>query len=297
MKSSLLSLFFSISMIVFFTACGSDSGSTVVVPSTPNEGSSSSFVGLTGEEFHSARVGDAGSDTDNSYYTFTTTEAGDHNISITALSGLADLNFNLFSDSGLTNVVATAADTSDSGEEKIVTLNKDTIYYLVITNNIGSAVTFDLLVNGPVSTLFESTVSAVIPNYNLPGSDVSDPLLSEINVANATTSIAKITVTINITHTWDADLDIFLISPSRTRVELSTFNGGSDDNYINTVFDDAATDSIVAGSAPFTGSFSPETPLSDVNDEDANGVWTLEIRDTAPPEDGGTLNSWSMTIN
>ena len=48
-------------------------------------------------------------------------------------------------------------------------------------------------------------------------------------------------VQVSITHTYVSDLDIFLIGPDGTRVELSTGNGGSGDNYSGTIFDDEAT--------------------------------------------------------
>jgi subtilisin-like proprotein convertase family protein len=38
-------------------------------------------------------------------------------------------------------------------------------------------------------------------------------------------------VTINITHTWDSDLDITLVSPNGITWDLSSDNGGSGDNY------------------------------------------------------------------
>ncbi len=105
--------------------------------------------------------------------------------------------------------------------------------------------------------------------------------------------INSLTVTININHTWTDDLDIFLISPDGTRVELSTDNGGSADDYIDTVFDDTATLSITEGTPPFTGTFRPEGSLSDFIGMSTLGDWTLEITDDAG-SDGGTLNSWSL---
>ncbi|MEL6836493.1 MAG: proprotein convertase P-domain-containing protein, partial [Bacteroidota bacterium] len=64
-------------------------------------------------------------------------------------------------------------------------------------------------------------------------------------------------VELDITHTWDGDLEITLISPATTRLTLSDGNGGSGDNYTGTIFDDAAATCITAGSPPFTGTFLP----------------------------------------
>ena len=57
--------------------------------------------------------------------------------------------------------------------------------------------------------------------------------------------ITDVNVTIDIDHTWDEDLVITLISPSGTSVVLSESNGGADDNYSNTVFDQEATTSKI----------------------------------------------------
>lgn len=104
-------------------------------------------------------------------------------------------------------------------------------------------------------------------------------------------------VTINITHTWDSDLDIYLIAPDLTQLELSTDNGGSADNYINTVFSDNGSISCALGSAPFTGTFLPEVGsfLSLNNGQNADGTWRIKVYDDAAG-DVGILNSWSITF-
>jgi subtilisin-like proprotein convertase family protein len=108
-----------------------------------------------------------------------------------------------------------------------------------------------------------------------------------------TGSIRDLNVQINITHTWDSDLDIFLIAPNGTRIELATDVGGESNNFTDTIFDDEAATAITAGTAPFTGSYRPEGPLSVLDNLSAEGDWTLEITDDAG-DDVGTLNSWSL---
>ncbi len=99
-----------------------------------------------------------------------------------------------------------------------------------------------------------------------------------INV-NQAYHITDVDVCLDLNHTWDADLDIYLISPSGTMIELSTDNGGGSDNYVCTVFDDEASISIISGAAPFTGSFIPEALLSGFDGQNAYGNWTLRIVD------------------
>jgi len=51
-------------------------------------------------------------------------------------------------------------------------------------------------------------------------------------------TIADLNVKVNITHSYDADLDVFLIAPDGTEVELFTDVGGSGKNFTNTILDD-----------------------------------------------------------
>ena len=102
-----------------------------------------------------------------------------------------------------------------------------------------------------------------------PDVQIPDPgtVMSTLTVADSFT-IADINVTLDIIHTRDKDLDIFLIGPgpANTRVELFTDVGGNGDNFANTTLDDEAATAITAGSAPFTDSFRPEGLLSDVDE-------------------------------
>ncbi len=99
-----------------------------------------------------------------------------------------------------------------------------------------------------------------------------------------------IDVYLDITHTFDDDLDVFLISPSGTTVELFTDIGSSGDDFTATVLDDEAADAIAdfddSANAPFTGSWQPEGSLSDFDGEDPTGTWTLEITDDAGGDEG-----------
>jgi subtilisin-like proprotein convertase family protein len=117
---------------------------------------------------------------------------------------------------------------------------------------------------------------------------------SVINIATAVT-IADLNVGLDITHTYDGDLDVTLVAPNGTRVELFSDVGGGGANFVGTVLDDEASSSIQTGAAPFTGRFRPEAPLSVLDGLDTVGNWTLEIRDDAGA-DIGTLNGWELVI-
>ena len=105
-------------------------------------------------------------------------------------------------------------------------------------------------------------------------------------------------VCININHTWDDDLVIWLKSPDNTLVELTSHNGGGDDNYTHTCFNMSAFTSITQGSAPFTGTFIPEGNLGDFNNgQDPNGTWQLVIVDEYPYADQGHVLSWLINFS
>jgi subtilisin-like proprotein convertase family protein len=108
--------------------------------------------------------------------------------------------------------------------------------------------------------------------------------------------ISDVNVTLNnVTHTYDSDIVITLIGPDNTSVVLANHRGGSGDNFTGTVFDDAATTPISAGTAPFTGSFTPEAPLSAFNGKIAAGAWKLFIVDSVGV-DSGTITSWTLNF-
>ena len=81
-----------------------------------------------------------------------------------------------------------------------------------------------------------------------------------------------------------------VVAPDGTVVPLSNNRGGSGDNFgtgandctgTPTVFDDGAAVSISAGTAPFAGSFRPDSPLTALFGHEMNGTWKLRVTDTA----------------
>jgi len=144
--------------------------------------------------------------------------------------------------------------------------------------------------NPPVNTILSSgTVNLAIPDNSTTG--VSSILATALPAGAV---ITNVTVNLNITHTWDSDVSIFLTAPNGTQIDLSSGNGGSGDNYTNTTFSSSAATNITAGAAPFTGTFLPEGSLPSLYSV-ANGNWTLFARDGAAG-DVGTLVNWSLTI-
>jgi uncharacterized repeat protein (TIGR01451 family) len=143
---------------------------------------------------------------------------------------------------------------------------------------------------------FETGVD-VQPTYAYTGPAIPIPdsgsIVSTITVLEDQ-PVQDLNVRINISHSYTADLDIFLTGPNGTQITLSSDNGGSGSDYTDTVFDDEAATSITAGSPPFTGTYRPEVPLSTFDGISILGDWELTVTDDAGG-DVGTLNSWSIT--
>ena len=148
----------------------------------------------------------------------------------------------------------------------------------------------------------ELTQTANITNrIEFPSSDVpvniidEDTVFSTLEITDSGT-IADLDLALDITHTWDSDLDVFLTAPDGTRVELFSGVGGSGDNFIGTYLDDEASTSIADGAAPFTGSFRPLGSFGVLDGISITGTWTLEITDNFAG-DNGTLDAWSLWID
>ncbi len=102
----------------------------------------------------------------------------------------------------------------------------------------------------------------------------------------------------SVTHTFNSDLDFTLTSPGGTTVPLITNRGGGGDNFCTVLLDDDGgfpAASTIPGIGGVAGNFAPESPLSAFDGQNANGNWTLRVRDSAGI-DTGTLNRFSLVI-
>jgi uncharacterized delta-60 repeat protein len=161
---------------------------------------------------------------------------------------------------------------------------------------VGGVTVFQDLNNNGVYDAGPATYASTDVPVVIPDNQVST-VTSTITVSGASGPITDLNVTLDVSHTWDDDLIISLVGPTGKTVKLIEHRGLDRDNFTNTVLDDEAAQSIAPpASAPFTGSFRPEEPLSAFDGLDPNGVWTLKIQDTFDTE-GGRLNAWSLAIS
>ena len=155
-----------------------------------------------------------------------------------------------------------------------------------LNSNVTSGTTTQQNVN------FSNTNMYAIPDNNISG--VNSPVtVSNMNPTTLQSGVV-VKVKVNISHTYDSDLKLYLIAPSGQIISLCENRGGSSDNFTNTVFSMAAVTSITNGTAPFTGTFIPEGNLNAVSGN-ANGVWYLRAIDGAALDTGSILN-WTLTL-
>ncbi|MEZ6063477.1 MAG: S8 family serine peptidase [Planctomycetaceae bacterium] len=151
-------------------------------------------------------------------------------------------------------------------------------------------------IDGPftyaVSQTFTNSQPTPIPDFAI--------LESHIVVPSQISRISDINVQLSLTHSWLQDLDVFLVSPSGTTVELFTDVGSNGTEMTDLIIDDEALVRIIDGSSPFTGRYRPEQyPSRGMNlfdGENPSGTWTLVVRDDNQ-QDIGTLLNWSLHID
>ncbi|NPA34409.1 MAG: hypothetical protein GXO48_05720 [Chlorobi bacterium] len=144
---------------------------------------------------------------------------------------------------------------------------------------------------------------------SIPDGGCPTPTTSTINVTGVGTidnTFGLVQVCVYITHTWRSDIDMYLVAPDGTRIELSTDNGSLGDDFGTgcstgqmLCFDVNATTSITSwGSTdPATGTYQPEGCLGAVNNgQNADGTWTLEVCDDLGG-DNGAIEGWCLVFD
>jgi subtilisin-like proprotein convertase family protein len=105
--------------------------------------------------------------------------------------------------------------------------------------------------------------------------------------------IGDINISLDLSHTWLADLTISLTSPSGIEVVLMDGSCG-ESNDVDVVFDDSGLNfSCSAFGTAVNGTMKPLNLLSPFISETSGGDWVLKVVDGFD-QDGGTLNDFSI---
>ena len=97
-------------------------------------------------------------------------------------------------------------------------------------------------------------------------------------ITDAPGNVGSVEVSVDITHTWIADLQIIVQSPAETDVILHDETGGSADDVVKT---------YTATTTPLLGSLAGQS---------IHGNWQLRVSDQAG-QDVGKLNTWCLVIH
>jgi uncharacterized repeat protein (TIGR01451 family) len=105
--------------------------------------------------------------------------------------------------------------------------------------------------------------------------------------------------TVGIDHSFISDLELTLIAPDGTLVKVIDNTDGGGNNLCQTRLDDESAgpsiQSVVTANAPFTGNFTPASPLSAFDGAPVNGDWRLQAQDFFN-QDTGNIRAWSLIV-
>ncbi len=168
----------------------------------------------------------------------------------------------------------------------------------VTTANAGSFIVPFTLASGsasPTPSRYDVSVITNIPDIGT--------IESTNTVSGFVGPVAKVAVSLWLTHPVDSDLTISLVGPNGVVVPLvsgtgsgANFGSACSPDADRTTFDDSAAISITAGSPPFMGTYRPQSPLSALANISGNGNWRLRITDSV----GGSLGAlrcWSLFLS
>ena len=161
----------------------------------------------------------------------------------------------------------------------------------------------------PPGNLYSNTTRYSIPDN---GCASNTGASGAITVSGLPVSLpsSQVSIRVNITHTYLADLRVFLFSPSGKILKIIAAQGGSNQNLPGAIFTDEAPGTL-AGTPPYAARYKP---LGNVASECAiaptavsfadlgtggninpNGTWTLKVFDN-DASDTGSLQSWQISF-
>ncbi|MBI3951398.1 MAG: S8 family serine peptidase [Acidobacteria bacterium] len=152
--------------------------------------------------------------------------------------------------------------------------------------------------NVTITSVIPEAITSMFVSSDVPRT-IPESLGSQANsvlTVPLSATISNVVVQLSINHKNVGDLQIELIGPDGTKVELASNIGGSGDNFINTIFDDGASTSINVGSAPFTDIYQPRGSLRRFAGKNAAGQWALRIKDVLPNRVTGNLVGWRIYL-
>lgn len=211
-----------------------------------------------------------------------------------SLSGATSYEIDISTDAGFTTIIE-SGETANTSYSNVSTLNLATVYYWRVRAK-NSCADGDFSETKRFQTNYEcisasNNTSVAIPD----GAGVNVGGVEATSIINITENIviSKVTINVDISHTYVKDLKFYLIAPDATEVLL--FNKECDgEEDLDITYDDDASTSIACAS-PISGTYIPSELLSGFNGVNSVGDWTLKVVDY-DDNDTGDINSWSIDI-
>ncbi|MFT5070399.1 MAG: gliding motility-associated-like protein [Chitinophagales bacterium] len=143
---------------------------------------------------------------------------------------------------------------------------------------------------GACPTVFTGTLSMNINITDLNTTSLQSGELTSVCIGDALMLVGDLT-----------PFAVSLTCPSGSTITLANAGDLTGTSLTNTCFDLTSVTPVIAGSSPYSGSFQPINPLTNLNGCDANGVWTLSFTGTFDLSSGtlplGVLNGWSISFD
>lgn len=155
---------------------------------------------------------------------------------------------------------------------------------------------------------FTNTVDSIILNtpaqfaFNSNGNFSNNNPLNAVGLIQnvfpatyATTDLQE--VCLSLRHSNLSEIEVNLVSPSGTRLQLISAGDLSGQNIENVCFRDDAANSINTVASPYSGTFKSKNSFDAFIGSNKQGIWTLELRDAVNNKNIGFFSNWSLSFS
>ncbi|SDS58932.1 S8 family serine peptidase [Actinoplanes derwentensis] len=174
-------------------------------------------------------------------------------------------------------------------------LSPTTSTVLVPTGQASTTVR-DFAYTGPVVPIPDNDPTGATATVDVSGVGYASALTFSIDGTECSTVTGATTV--GLDHSWAGDLVATLTAPDGRAATLFARDGGGGNNLCQVVFDDGAAapfSSVTSASAPFTGTWRPDVPLSTLRASAVDGTWSVKFVDNASA-DTGSIRAFALHI-